>query len=94
MRPDALPKPDRGPLADAPFAALLTAAIHEGQAQGALRPGDPELLAQVAWAGVHGCLALPINLDRLAFAESSRLAAQMIDLVLADLTTTEPPGRV
>ena len=85
VRPDTLPKPARGPLEDAPFAALLIAAIREGQVCGALRGGDPRVLAQVAWAGVHGCLALPVNLDRLDFAEAQTLAARMIELLISDL---------
>lgn len=90
VRPDALPKPDREPLEAAPFAALLTAAIRDGQSLGVLREGDPSSLAQLAWAGVHGCLALPVNFDRLTFAEPPRLAAQMIDILLADLSIQPP----
>lgn len=90
VRPDALPRPDREPLDDAPFAALLTSTIREGQALGVLREGDPRSLAQVAWAGVHGCLALPINFDRLDFAEPGRLATQMIDILLKDLSVSRP----
>lgn len=85
VRPDTLPKPERGPVQEAPFAALLISAIQEGQACGALREGDPMVIAQVVWAGVHGCLALPVNFDRLDFVESSTLAARMIDLLIADL---------
>ena len=88
VRPDTLPKPERGPLEDAPFAALLIAAIQEGQALGAVRGGDPRVLAQVAWAGIHGCLALPVNFDRLDFASPSALAARMIEAVIADLAVS------
>lgn len=92
VRPDALPKPEREPLANAPFAALLIATIGEGQAMGGLRKGDPSGLAQMAWAGVHGCLALPVNFDRLNFVAPSSLAAQMIDVLLADLSVHSPPN--
>lgn len=84
VRPDTLPKPARGPLEDAPFAGLLITAVREGQDRGALRGGDPRVLAQVAWAGVHGCLALPVNLDRLDFDEAPALAARMIEALIAD----------
>lgn len=87
VRPDTLPKPAREPFEDTPFAALLAAAIREGQESGAFRSGDSGELAQVAWAGVHGCLALPVNFDRLDFAEPARLASLMIDIVMADLAT-------
>lgn len=86
VRPDTLPKPPRGPLEEAPFAALLIAAVADGQAAGLFRQGDPRRLAQIAWAGVHGGLALPVNFDRLAFAPPDQLASDMIDMVLADLS--------
>lgn len=85
VRPDTLPKPAREPFEDTPFAALLAAAIREGQESGTVRGGDPGELAQVAWAGVHGCLALPVNFDRLDFAEPAKLASRMIEIVMADL---------
>jgi AcrR family transcriptional regulator len=88
VRPDTLPKPPRDPLDEAPFAALLIQAVSEGQALGRIRPGDPGLLAQLAWSGVHGCLALPINFDRLAFAAPDPLAGRMIEIVVADLTAS------
>ena len=92
VRPDTLPKPERGPLEDAPFAALLIAAIEEGQARGELRDGDPRLLAQVAWAGVHGCIALPANFDRLTVAEPSDLAAQMVQMLVSDYSNGLRPS--
>jgi AcrR family transcriptional regulator len=91
VRPDTLAKPDPEPLGEAPFATLLTSAIREGQLLGALREGDPQGLAQIVWAGVHGCLALPVNFDRLDFIEPERLAAQMIDILLRDLSASSPP---
>lgn len=92
VRPDTLPKPERGPLEDAPFAALLIAAIREGQACGALRDGDARELAQIAWAGVHGCIALPVNFDRLDLAEAPALAARMIKILIADLSANPRPS--
>lgn len=90
VRPDTLPKPDREPFEGAPFATLLTATIREGQAQGILRAGDPQAMAQLAWAGIHGCLALPVNFDRLDIADPARLAARMIDMLVADLSVSTP----
>ncbi|NBB15203.1 TetR family transcriptional regulator [Caulobacter sp. SLTY] len=92
VRPETLPKPERRPLEETPFAALLVAAIREGQASGVVREGDAAELAQMAWAGVHGCLALPINFDRLAFAEPPRLAARMIEMLIADLAAASTDG--
>lgn len=92
VRPDTLPKPERGPLEEAPFAALLIAAIQEGQARGELRDGDPRLLAQVAWASIHGCIGLPVNFDRLTFAEPSDLAAQVVQMLIADYSNGPRPS--
>jgi hypothetical protein len=91
VRPDTLPKPDREPFEGAPFATLLTSTIREGQAKGTLREGDPQALAQLAWAGIHGCLALPVNFDRLDMADPARLAGRMIEVLVADLSAPRPP---
>ena len=91
VRPEGLPKPDREPLDTAPFAILLTSSIREGQALGVLRGGDPQDLAQLVWAGVHGCLALPVNFDRLDLDRSQDLAGQMIDVLVRDLSVVPPP---
>jgi AcrR family transcriptional regulator len=92
VRPSDLPKPAREAMESAPFAALLMAAVRDGQAKGVFRNGDPRRLAQIAWAGVHGCLALPVNFDRLALAEPEDLAAQMIDVMIANLKPTQSAG--
>ncbi len=90
VRPDTLPRPDREPLDGAPFACLLTSAIRDGQALGLMRAGDPRALAQVVWAGLHGCLALPVNFDRLDIAGPATLAADMVDVLLRDLSIARP----
>ncbi|MDH4386657.1 MAG: TetR/AcrR family transcriptional regulator [Caulobacter sp.] len=90
VRPETLPKPDREPLDSAAFAALLVATVADGQASGALAPGDPGRLAQLAWAGLHGALALPINFDRLAIDDTRALAGDMITLLLAALASPRP----
>ena len=85
VRPDALPKPAREPLESAPFARLLLEAIRDGQACDTFRAGDPHRMAELAWAGVHGSLALPINFDRLQFDAAQSVAADMVDLVVSAL---------
>ncbi|MEM9650604.1 MAG: TetR/AcrR family transcriptional regulator [Actinomycetota bacterium] len=67
----------------------LRAAVIEGQAAGRIRSGDPDEHTQVLWAGVHGALALPINLDRYAITPGGELAAAMIETLLTALTTDE-----
>ena len=63
----------------------LRAAIVEGQAAGAIRAGDPTEHTQVLWAGVHGALALPINLDRYSITPTSELAPAMITALVSAL---------
>lgn len=92
VRPEALPKPGREPLENTPFASLLASAIRQGQTEGSIRSGDPVELAQLAWSAVHGCLALPVNFDRLAFAEGAGMAARMIDILIADLADGQHPA--
>lgn len=90
VRPDTLPRPDPEPIEGAPFAALLIATIREGQAKGLLREGEAEVLAQLLWSGVHGCLALPVNFDRLDMADPAGLAGRMIEVMVADLALAQP----
>lgn len=92
VRPETMPRPDREPLEGTPFASLLISTIEEGQRLGVLREGDPWKLAQIVWAGVHGCLALPVNLDRLDFIGAEEIAALMIDILLRDLSVSSPPA--
>lgn len=40
---------------------LLVAAVREGIAAGSLRSGDPILLADALWAGVHGLVSLALS---------------------------------
>lgn len=82
VRPAAEAAPARTSPDAAPFPALLAAAIREGQALGTIRPGDPDRLAQVAWSGLHGALALPINFDRIRLAEGPSVAVEMADLMV------------
>ena len=83
-------------LADLDFHRLLRDAIAEGQTARRIRPGDPDLMAQTVWAGVHGALALPIHMETWGLAESRRLVAEMRTalkaamLASSDMTTPRP----
>ena len=92
VRPETMPRPDREPLEGTPFASLLISTIGEGQRLGLLKGGDARKLAEIVWAGVHGCLALPVNLERLDFIEPEGIAARMIDILLRDLSVSSPPA--
>ena len=83
VRPTALTPPEQRPASDVPFLRLLALAIREGQEQGSIRTGDPERLAALAWAGLHGAIALPINADLYRIDEDRELGGEMIDLLLS-----------
>ncbi len=76
VRPDGLKKPDQQPVSEFAFPTLLKAAIVQGQAAGKVVDGDPDTLAQLLWSGVHGALALPVNLDRVALKPASELVQE------------------
>jgi AcrR family transcriptional regulator len=67
----------------------LRRAVEAGQADGTVRPGDPRVLAQLLWSGVHGALALPINVDTYDLTAGPVLANEMIDALIQSITTKE-----
>ena len=69
----------------------LRRAIEAGQATEVIRAGDPRLLAQLLWSGVHGALALPINTDTYDLIGGPAMAPEMIDALVRSLTTKEAP---
>ena len=88
--------PDSQPSArhDADQLALFSSlrrAVEAGQASGAVRDGDPRLLAQLLWSGVHGALALPINVDTYDLIDGPTAAAEMVAVLTRSITTKETP---
>ncbi len=86
VRPPGPEQLDVEPVASLPLCRALRDAIAEGQRQGSVAGGDPDLLAQTLWAGAHGAIALPVNLDRFDVAPSSQLGPLMIATLMASLT--------
>lgn len=82
VRPESHPKPIPAKLETHVFPRLLMEALQEGQRQGRVRDGDVSVLAQVLWSGVHGCLALPSNLDRVDFCGPADIAGPMIQALV------------
>ena len=78
VRPESVAPPEQIPLANDKFFKLFTEAVAEGQRLGAFRSGDPNTIAQIVLSSVHGALALPINLHRLALQEGKRIAEEAI----------------
>jgi len=89
VRPQALEPPEQVPLADDKFFGLFRQAISWGQREGEFRTGDPDKLAQMVLSAVHGALAMPINMHRLALSPGAIIAEQTIAAQLAWLQTPQ-----
>ncbi len=88
VRPESHDKLDPVALDDDRFFSLLCNSVRDAQDQGLIRNGEPQALAQILWAGLHGAIALPMNLDRLALDPSEDAAKRMIETLLEWLQTT------
>ncbi|MEO0962266.1 MAG: TetR/AcrR family transcriptional regulator [Pseudomonadota bacterium] len=88
VRPDELQKPEQADAEDLPIMDLLIKAIVEGQKTGCIQKGSAVRMAQLLWAGVHGALALPINIDRYAFKERDHLTGDMVDALMGHIQTS------
>lgn len=64
----------------------LRRAVEAGRPTGAVRNGDSEFMAQMVWSGIHGALALPINIDTYARADGPTVATEMIATVTRSIT--------
>lgn len=82
VRPDGMGAPEKRPISAFAFPALLTAAIEEGQAAGKIRTGHAADLAQLLWSGVHGAIALPINLSRVELKPVEALRGEALDALM------------
>ncbi len=82
VRDEANRPQDPQELDEETFYSNLCAAFCEGQETGQFKPFDPHMMAQIFWAGIHGSLALPINLDRYEFEAPEVLSAHMIEALM------------
>jgi AcrR family transcriptional regulator len=77
------------PLSPAPaaveFEHMLRDAVLAGQNSGQIKPGAAEQIAHQLWAGVHGALALPINIESLDFGSPKQLVADMIAMLMESI---------
>jgi AcrR family transcriptional regulator len=85
VRPESMEPPVAGNLNDLPFHVILRDAISEAQKAGGAGPGDPDLTAQALWAGVHGALALGVNIEHWKFSDSRKMTQAAIHLLLRGL---------
>ncbi len=90
VRPPSAPERDteQQPPAALPFYRHLRDAIVDGQHAGSIRSGDPDRLAQLAWSGLHGALALPVNAELYDLEPGTEVVADMIEALLIALTVT------
>ncbi len=85
VRPEEHEKPRQVALADDGFFNLFRNTVAQCQATGRIRPGNPDTITQLLWSGIHGAIALPINIDRLALDASDQIGREMIALLLGAL---------
>ncbi|MEM7094052.1 MAG: TetR/AcrR family transcriptional regulator [Actinomycetota bacterium] len=86
--PDSTPSTSNNDPHDLALYATLVRAIEDGQANGAVRTGDAGHLAQLLWSGVHGALALPINIDTYELADGPAMADEMITTLVRSIANT------
>ena len=82
VRPDSMGVPERQAVSAVAFPSLLAETIEEGQACGQFVDGNPADLAQVLWSGVHGAIALPINLARIELKSLEEIRAMTVEALL------------
>lgn len=83
VRPDSRQRPDPTALEEEPFYRHLETAILEGQQSGVFVDGEARMQAQLLWAALHGALALPNNIERIAFDPPQKIVDAMIDAIMA-----------
>lgn len=89
VRPGGAVKPEVLSLKDTDFYNMLCNALEEGQRSGELASFNVREMAQTCWAGIHGALALPVNLDRYKFDSADAISANMIDALLSIISNNE-----
>lgn len=88
VRPEGIEPPPKVDLERDRFFQLFRTTLREGQRTGQFRKGELNELTQILLSAVHGSIALPINLHRLALDSSSNVPYKMVDTMLDWLTQT------
>ena len=78
VRPTRVAAPEQVSLDRDEFFCLFSETIARAQQTQHFRSGDPNHLTQLMLSAVHGALALPINLHRLALYEGTEIAEHAI----------------
>ena len=82
VRPESAEPPPQVALKNDRFFQLYRTTIREGQRSGVFRDGDLDELTQLLLSAIHGSVALPINLHRLALDPSPRIPNLMVRTML------------
>ncbi len=82
VRPEAMEPPPQVKLESDRFFQLFRTTICAGQKSGLFRSGDLDELTQIMISAVHGSLALPVNLHRLALNPSKKIPNQMVSAMM------------
>lgn len=90
VRPPDQDRPEPAQLTSSVFARLLIETLKAGQQRELVVAGDARVQAQLLWAGLHGTIALPINLDRLKW-NSQGMRRQIVDGLLRMMSTEPSP---
>ncbi len=86
VRPPNQDAPPRTQATASVFAKLLIEALEEGQQAGQVLAGDAQVQAQTLWAGLHGVIALPVNLDRLKW-KNRAIEREMVEGLLRAISS-------
>lgn len=72
---------------------VLREALAEGMRTGDVPHGDPDAMAKVVWASIHGALALPIHLSTFSLGDPRVLAAQTEAFIMTALAARRGTDR-
>ncbi len=89
IRPESHDAPVPRDLSQDRLFSMLRDTVADGQKAGTFRKGNPARIAQTLWAGLHGAVALPTNIDRLAIDPPDRLLRHMIDMQMEWIEATD-----
>lgn len=88
VRPEGMKPPPQVSLERDRFFQLFRSTLREGQGAGVFRKDDLDELTQILLSAIHGSVALPINLHRLALDSSAKVPHRMVDAMLEWVTQT------
>ncbi|MEO1020442.1 MAG: TetR/AcrR family transcriptional regulator [Pseudomonadota bacterium] len=77
---------DKSPAESAVFASLVIQAIKDGQASKVIKSLDPQNMAIMIWAGLHGCIALPNNFSRMQFGDTKEVLNLFVEQTVDGLS--------